>query len=63
MPALPPYLVEPIWQQFADLLPARKTGHPVERTDSWHNAPKKLWRGAPRGAGGSSTSGSPSPTS
>ncbi len=29
MPALPTYLVEPIWEQFSDLLPARKTDHPL----------------------------------
>ena len=28
MPALPTYLIEPIWQQFAALLPDRKTDHP-----------------------------------
>jgi Transposase DDE domain/Putative transposase of IS4/5 family (DUF4096) len=29
MPALPPYLIEPIWQQFCALLPARRTDHPL----------------------------------
>ena len=29
MPALPTYLIEPIWEQFADLLPARKVDHPL----------------------------------
>ncbi len=29
MPALPPYLIEPIWQQFKALLPERKTSHPL----------------------------------
>ncbi len=29
MPALPPYLIEPIWQQFAALLPAREVHHPL----------------------------------
>lgn len=29
MPALPPYLIEPIWQQFAALLPERETNHPL----------------------------------
>ncbi len=29
MPALPPYIIEPIWEQFAALLPERKTDHPL----------------------------------
>ena len=29
MPALPPYLIEPIWQQFSALLPERKVNHPL----------------------------------
>ena len=29
MPALPPYIIEPIWQQFAALLPERKVDHPL----------------------------------
>lgn len=29
MPALPTYLIEPIWDQFADLLPDRKVDHPL----------------------------------
>ena len=29
MPALPPYLIEPIWQQFSALLPQRQTTHPL----------------------------------
>ncbi len=29
MPALPPYLIEPIWQQFAALLPEREIHHPL----------------------------------
>jgi transposase len=29
MPALPPYLIEPIWQQFAALLPKREVHHPL----------------------------------
>ena len=29
MPALPPYLIEPIWQQFVALLPARRADHPL----------------------------------
>ena len=29
MPALPPYLIEPIWQQFSALLPERRTSHPL----------------------------------
>jgi hypothetical protein len=29
VPALPPYLIEPIWQQFSALLPERKVNHPL----------------------------------
>ena len=29
MPALPPYIIEPIWQQLAVLLPERETSHPL----------------------------------
>ena len=29
MPALQPYLIEPIWQQFKALLPERETNHPL----------------------------------
>src|SRR5215208_7173372 len=29
VPALPPYLIEPIWQQFRALLPERKVDHPL----------------------------------
>ena len=29
MPALPPYLIEPIWQQLVALLPERQTNHPL----------------------------------
>ena len=29
MPALPPYIIEPIWQQFAALLPEREVDHPL----------------------------------
>ena len=29
MPAIPPYLIEPIWQQFAALLPEREVNHPL----------------------------------
>ena len=29
MPVLPPYLIEPIWQQFAALLPEREVNHPL----------------------------------
>jgi transposase len=29
VPALPPYLIEPIWQQFEALLPERRTDHPL----------------------------------
>ena len=29
MPALPPYIIEPIWQQFLALLPSRAVNHPL----------------------------------
>ncbi len=29
MPAIPPYLIEPIWQQFSALLPEREVNHPL----------------------------------
>ncbi len=29
MPAIPPYLIEPIWQQFSALLPEREVHHPL----------------------------------
>jgi transposase len=29
VPALPPYLIEPIWEQFAALLPEREVNHPL----------------------------------
>jgi transposase len=29
VPALPPYIIEPIWQQFAYLLPEREVDHPL----------------------------------
>ena len=29
MPALQPYIIEPIWEQFEALLPERKTNHPL----------------------------------
>jgi transposase len=29
VPALPPYLIEPIWQQFEALLPEHETDHPL----------------------------------
>jgi transposase len=29
VPALPPYLIEPIWQQFVALLPEREVNHPL----------------------------------
>jgi transposase len=29
VPALPPYLIEPIWQQFSALLPEQETDHPL----------------------------------
>jgi transposase len=29
VPALPPYIIEPVWQQFSALLPQRETHHPL----------------------------------
>ncbi len=29
MPAIPPYIIEPIWEQFCALLPERKIDHPL----------------------------------
>jgi len=29
VPAIQPYIIEPIWEQFAALLPERKTDHPL----------------------------------
>jgi transposase len=29
VPALPPYLIEPIWEQFAAMLPQREVNHPL----------------------------------
>ena len=29
MPALPPYIIEPIWEQFVALLPDREDNHPL----------------------------------
>jgi transposase len=29
VPALQPYLIEPIWEQFRALLPERETNHPL----------------------------------
>ena len=29
MPAIPPYIIEPVWQQFRSLLPSRETNHPL----------------------------------
>jgi hypothetical protein len=29
VPALQPYLIEPIWEQFSTLLPERETNHPL----------------------------------
>jgi hypothetical protein len=29
MPALPPYITEPIWEQFCALLPEREVDHPL----------------------------------
>jgi len=29
VPALPPYLIEPIWEQFSGLLPERRTSYPL----------------------------------
>jgi hypothetical protein len=31
VPALPQYIIEPIWEQFRALLPKRKTDHPLQR--------------------------------
>jgi transposase len=28
MPAVPPYIIKPVWEQFSALLPERKTDHP-----------------------------------
>ena len=28
MPALPPYIIDPIWEQFCALLPQREVKHP-----------------------------------
>ncbi len=30
MPAVPPYIIEPIWKLFSDLLPAREEDHPLD---------------------------------
>jgi len=29
VPAVPPYLIEPIWEQFTALLPPREVDHPL----------------------------------
>ena len=29
MPALPPYIIEPVWGQFSALLPEREVDHPL----------------------------------
>ena len=29
MPAIQPYIIEPIWEQFSALLPERKIDHPL----------------------------------
>ncbi len=29
MPAVPPYIIEPIWEQFSALLPKRDVDHPL----------------------------------
>jgi len=29
MPAVPPYIIEPVWEQFEALLPDRKVDHPL----------------------------------
>ncbi len=29
MPAIQPYIIEPIWEQFVALLPERKADHPL----------------------------------
>lgn len=31
MPAIQPYIIEPIWEQFKALLPERRTDHPLGR--------------------------------
>ena len=35
MPALQPYIIEPIWEQFSALLPERKTHHPLACHRRW----------------------------
>jgi hypothetical protein len=32
MPALPPYITEPVWEQFSALLPEREVDHPWAAT-------------------------------
>ena len=29
MPAVPPYIIEPVWEQFSALLPEHQTSHPL----------------------------------
>jgi hypothetical protein len=29
VPALPPYIIEPVWEQFRALLPQREVNHPL----------------------------------
>ena len=29
MPAVPPYIIEPVWEQFSALLPHREVDHPL----------------------------------
>jgi len=29
VPAIQPYIIEPIWEQFVALLPERRTNHPL----------------------------------
>jgi hypothetical protein len=47
VPALPSWLINPLWDQFAALLPARAQASgrwQVERTNAWHNAFNRLQR-------------------
>jgi hypothetical protein len=46
VPALPPYIIEPIWEQFTDLLPEREVNHPLGSTGLSplpHTRPGSLW--------------------
>jgi hypothetical protein len=42
VPALPPYLIEPIWQQVSALLPERKVDHPLGVPPSSYTRPSGL---------------------